>query len=152
MISGFLWNLFVSISTNSFSQLNSRFNIIWLVRFINNICFYYRAYAIIIGIAFPLLTITMNTLFSKVLGPIRQGKQQGSYYFNRYNLSTYLRYFTSIECFCENDWTSIDFRPIFQFWTATSLAASMFGNFVNTYCVDSIIQTNDSDGWQGYQK
>jgi len=42
-----------------------------------NVWYFYGTYALIIGLAFPLLTITMNSLFSKILGPRRQGKQQG---------------------------------------------------------------------------
>lgn len=42
-----------------------------------NLFYFYGIYALIIGLSFPLLTITMNSLFSKILGPRRQGKQQG---------------------------------------------------------------------------
>ncbi|CAD5220392.1 unnamed protein product [Bursaphelenchus okinawaensis] len=42
-----------------------------------NIYLYYGSYVILIGTAFPLLTITLTTLFSKILGPRRQGTQQG---------------------------------------------------------------------------
>ncbi|KAI6189959.1 hypothetical protein M3Y97_00064600 [Aphelenchoides bicaudatus] len=38
---------------------------------------FYGSYSLIIGLSFPLLTLTMNSLFSKILGPRRQGKQQG---------------------------------------------------------------------------
>uniref|UniRef100_A0A0N4ZQA4 MFS domain-containing protein n=1 Tax=Parastrongyloides trichosuri TaxID=131310 RepID=A0A0N4ZQA4_PARTI len=38
---------------------------------------YLIAFALIIGIAFPTINIAMNTLFSKILGPRRQGTQQG---------------------------------------------------------------------------
>ncbi|KAI6175333.1 hypothetical protein M3Y97_00677500 [Aphelenchoides bicaudatus] len=42
-----------------------------------NVWFYYFAYVVFIGISFPLLTITLNVLFSRILGPRRQGTQQG---------------------------------------------------------------------------
>ncbi|CAD5209632.1 unnamed protein product [Bursaphelenchus okinawaensis] len=42
-----------------------------------NFYIYYLSYAIVIGLAFPILTITMNTLFSRILGPRRQGTEQG---------------------------------------------------------------------------
>ncbi|KAI6172608.1 hypothetical protein M3Y98_00992300 [Aphelenchoides besseyi] len=38
---------------------------------------FYSAYAIMIGIAFPILTITTNQLFSQILGPRRQAVEQG---------------------------------------------------------------------------
>ncbi|KAE9550505.1 hypothetical protein FO519_006279 [Halicephalobus sp. NKZ332] len=42
-----------------------------------NVYLYYAAYVIVIGFAFPTMNITTTTLFSKVLGPRRQGTQQG---------------------------------------------------------------------------
>ena len=42
-----------------------------------NVYLYYIAYALVIGFAFPTMNITTTTLFSKVLGPRRQGTQQG---------------------------------------------------------------------------
>lgn len=42
-----------------------------------NIWLFYGSYALIVGLSFPLLTLTMNSLFSKIIGPRRQGKQQG---------------------------------------------------------------------------
>lgn len=42
-----------------------------------NIYLFYISYVILIGLAFPLLTITLNTLFSNILGPRRQGTEQG---------------------------------------------------------------------------
>ncbi|KAI6213518.1 hypothetical protein M3Y94_00159800 [Aphelenchoides besseyi] len=42
-----------------------------------NIWVYYISYSLIIGLSFPMLTISLNTLFSKVLGPVRQGTEQG---------------------------------------------------------------------------
>uniref|UniRef100_A0A914Z4U3 Major facilitator superfamily (MFS) profile domain-containing protein n=1 Tax=Panagrolaimus superbus TaxID=310955 RepID=A0A914Z4U3_9BILA len=42
-----------------------------------NAYLYYSAYVLIIGVAFPTLNITTTTLFSKILGPRRQGTQQG---------------------------------------------------------------------------
>lgn len=38
---------------------------------------YYAAYVLLIGLSFPVLNIAMPTLFSYVLGPRRQGTQQG---------------------------------------------------------------------------
>ncbi|KAI6230199.1 hypothetical protein M3Y99_01086900 [Aphelenchoides fujianensis] len=38
---------------------------------------YYGSYALIVGLSFPMLTISLNSLFSKVLGPIKQGTEQG---------------------------------------------------------------------------
>ncbi|CAD5213064.1 unnamed protein product [Bursaphelenchus okinawaensis] len=50
----------------------------WCVRMnAVNVYLYYGSYAIVIGLAFPLLNITMNTLFSRILGPRRQGTEQG---------------------------------------------------------------------------
>jgi MFS transporter, ceroid-lipofuscinosis neuronal protein 7 len=42
-----------------------------------NVWVYYSAYVLFIGLAFPVLNIAMNTLFSHILGPRRQGTQQG---------------------------------------------------------------------------
>lgn len=42
-----------------------------------NVWVFFVSYALIIGLAFPLMQITLNTLFSKVLGPRRQGTEQG---------------------------------------------------------------------------
>ncbi|KAE9550506.1 hypothetical protein FO519_006280 [Halicephalobus sp. NKZ332] len=42
-----------------------------------NVYLYYIAYIIVIGFAFPTLNITTSILFSKILGPRRQGTQQG---------------------------------------------------------------------------
>ena len=42
-----------------------------------NVYLYYIAYVLVIGFAFPTMNITTTTLFSKVLGPRRQGTQQG---------------------------------------------------------------------------
>uniref|UniRef100_A0AC34GJH5 Uncharacterized protein n=1 Tax=Panagrolaimus sp. ES5 TaxID=591445 RepID=A0AC34GJH5_9BILA len=42
-----------------------------------NVYLYYAAYIIVIGFAFPIMNITVTTLFSKILGPRRQGTQQG---------------------------------------------------------------------------
>ncbi|KAI6187100.1 hypothetical protein M3Y98_00205800 [Aphelenchoides besseyi] len=42
-----------------------------------NVFVYFASYILCIGIAFPLLTITLTSLFSKILGPRRQGTEQG---------------------------------------------------------------------------
>lgn len=42
-----------------------------------NVYLYYVMYILVIGLAFPTMNITTTTLFSKVLGPRRQGTQQG---------------------------------------------------------------------------
>uniref|UniRef100_A0A914YT60 Major facilitator superfamily (MFS) profile domain-containing protein n=1 Tax=Panagrolaimus superbus TaxID=310955 RepID=A0A914YT60_9BILA len=42
-----------------------------------NVFLYYISYIIALGFAFPIMNITTTTLFSKVLGPRRQGLQQG---------------------------------------------------------------------------
>uniref|UniRef100_A0A914EB48 Major facilitator superfamily (MFS) profile domain-containing protein n=1 Tax=Acrobeloides nanus TaxID=290746 RepID=A0A914EB48_9BILA len=42
-----------------------------------NVWVYYITYVIAIGCAFPSVNITMSTLFSRILGPRRQGTQQG---------------------------------------------------------------------------
>uniref|UniRef100_A0A914DXI8 Major facilitator superfamily (MFS) profile domain-containing protein n=1 Tax=Acrobeloides nanus TaxID=290746 RepID=A0A914DXI8_9BILA len=42
-----------------------------------NVWLYYVSYCIIIGTAFPNLNISLNTLFSQIIGPRRQGTQQG---------------------------------------------------------------------------
>uniref|UniRef100_A0A914QEY7 Major facilitator superfamily (MFS) profile domain-containing protein n=1 Tax=Panagrolaimus davidi TaxID=227884 RepID=A0A914QEY7_9BILA len=42
-----------------------------------NVYLYYTAYVIALGFAFPVLNITVATIFSKILGPRRQGTQQG---------------------------------------------------------------------------
>jgi hypothetical protein len=38
---------------------------------------YYCGMVLLIGSAFPLINVSMNTLFSKVIGPRMQAKQQG---------------------------------------------------------------------------
>ncbi|CEF61823.1 Major facilitator superfamily and Major facilitator superfamily domain, general substrate transporter and Major facilitator superfamily domain-containing protein [Strongyloides ratti] len=38
---------------------------------------YLISFSIIVGMGFPIINIAMNTLFSKILGPRRQGTQQG---------------------------------------------------------------------------
>jgi len=38
---------------------------------------YYSSYVLLIGLSFPVLNIAMTTLFSTILGPRRQGTQQG---------------------------------------------------------------------------
>ncbi|KAI6191947.1 hypothetical protein M3Y97_00283000 [Aphelenchoides bicaudatus] len=42
-----------------------------------NVVLFYLSYVFIIGFAFAMVNITLNTLFSKILGPRRQGTQQG---------------------------------------------------------------------------
>uniref|UniRef100_A0A914HGQ2 MIR domain-containing protein n=1 Tax=Globodera rostochiensis TaxID=31243 RepID=A0A914HGQ2_GLORO len=42
-----------------------------------NVWLYYCSYVVCIGLTFPVLNIAMNTLFSHILGPRRQGTQQG---------------------------------------------------------------------------
>uniref|UniRef100_A0A914XVC4 Major facilitator superfamily (MFS) profile domain-containing protein n=1 Tax=Panagrolaimus superbus TaxID=310955 RepID=A0A914XVC4_9BILA len=42
-----------------------------------NVYVYYIAYVILIGMSFPNLNISMNTLFSKIIGPRPQAAQQG---------------------------------------------------------------------------
>lgn len=42
-----------------------------------NVWVYYVTYVICIGFAYPSINITMSTLFSRILGPRRQGTQQG---------------------------------------------------------------------------
>ncbi|KAL3082806.1 hypothetical protein niasHS_010608 [Heterodera schachtii] len=42
-----------------------------------NVWLFYSSYVVCIGLAFPVLNIAMNTLFSHILGPRRQGTQQG---------------------------------------------------------------------------
>ncbi|KAI6176062.1 hypothetical protein M3Y97_00758200 [Aphelenchoides bicaudatus] len=42
-----------------------------------NMWVFYGSYVILIGIAFPVITITLNVLFSRILGPRRQGTEQG---------------------------------------------------------------------------
>jgi MFS family permease len=42
-----------------------------------NIWLFYGSYALIIGLSFPVLTLTLNSLFSKIIGPRHQGKQHG---------------------------------------------------------------------------
>jgi ceroid-lipofuscinosis MFS transporter 7 len=39
--------------------------------------YFYACYILCIGLAFPNINITINTLFSKIIGPRRQGTQQG---------------------------------------------------------------------------
>jgi hypothetical protein len=45
-----------------------------------NVWVYYGFYVLFIGISFPLLTITLTTLFSRILGPRRQGTQQVGFF------------------------------------------------------------------------
>ncbi|KAI1695818.1 major facilitator superfamily domain-containing protein [Ditylenchus destructor] len=42
-----------------------------------NVGLYYATYIIVIGLAFPMQNIALNTLFSKIIGPRWQGTQQG---------------------------------------------------------------------------
>uniref|UniRef100_A0A1I8BP39 MFS domain-containing protein n=1 Tax=Meloidogyne hapla TaxID=6305 RepID=A0A1I8BP39_MELHA len=42
-----------------------------------NVWLYFISYVVFIGLAFPILNIAMNTLFSHIIGPRRQGTQQG---------------------------------------------------------------------------
>ncbi|CAD5230708.1 unnamed protein product [Bursaphelenchus xylophilus] len=42
-----------------------------------NVWVFFLSYTIVIGLTFPLMQITLNTLFSKILGPRRQGSEQG---------------------------------------------------------------------------
>ncbi|KAH7716128.1 Protein Y53G8AR.7 a [Aphelenchoides avenae] len=42
-----------------------------------NVWLYYGFYIVCVGLGFPILNITLTTLFSKILGPRRQGTQQG---------------------------------------------------------------------------
>ncbi|KAI1699631.1 major facilitator superfamily domain-containing protein [Ditylenchus destructor] len=42
-----------------------------------NVVLYYATYIIVIGLAFPMQNIALNTLFSKIIGPRWQGTQQG---------------------------------------------------------------------------
>ncbi|KAH7728844.1 Protein Y53G8AR.7 a [Aphelenchoides avenae] len=42
-----------------------------------NVWVYYGSYIVLIGLSFPNMNIALNTLFSKILGPRRQGTQQG---------------------------------------------------------------------------
>jgi MFS transporter, ceroid-lipofuscinosis neuronal protein 7 len=42
-----------------------------------NVWLYYAAMLICIGFAFPNINVTMNTLFSRIIGPRMQSKQQG---------------------------------------------------------------------------
>uniref|UniRef100_A0A914LCQ6 Major facilitator superfamily (MFS) profile domain-containing protein n=3 Tax=Meloidogyne TaxID=189290 RepID=A0A914LCQ6_MELIC len=42
-----------------------------------NVWIYFISYVVFIGFAFPILNIAMNTLFSHIIGPRRQGTQQG---------------------------------------------------------------------------
>jgi len=42
-----------------------------------NVHVYYTTYVLMIGLAYTVLNIAMTTLFSRVLGPRRQGTQQG---------------------------------------------------------------------------
>jgi MFS transporter, ceroid-lipofuscinosis neuronal protein 7 len=39
--------------------------------------YFYSCYILFIGLAFPNINVTLNTIFSKVIGPRRQGTQQG---------------------------------------------------------------------------
>jgi hypothetical protein len=41
-----------------------------------NVWFYYGCYILFIGLSIPILTISMTTLFSQILGPRRQGINQ----------------------------------------------------------------------------
>uniref|UniRef100_A0A0N4ZEU1 MFS domain-containing protein n=1 Tax=Parastrongyloides trichosuri TaxID=131310 RepID=A0A0N4ZEU1_PARTI len=42
-----------------------------------NLWVYIISYPVIIGIAFPIINVAMNTLYSKIIGPRRQGTMQG---------------------------------------------------------------------------
>ena len=42
-----------------------------------NIWVYYFSIIIFIGLSFPNINVTMNTLFSRIIGPRMQGTQQG---------------------------------------------------------------------------
>uniref|UniRef100_A0A914RBJ4 Major facilitator superfamily (MFS) profile domain-containing protein n=1 Tax=Panagrolaimus davidi TaxID=227884 RepID=A0A914RBJ4_9BILA len=42
-----------------------------------NVYLYYTAYVIVIGFAYSLVNVTLTTLYSKILGPRRQGVTQG---------------------------------------------------------------------------
>uniref|UniRef100_A0AC35ERG8 Uncharacterized protein n=2 Tax=Panagrolaimus sp. PS1159 TaxID=55785 RepID=A0AC35ERG8_9BILA len=42
-----------------------------------NVYLYYISYIILIGTCFPNINISLNTLFSKIIGPRPQGTQQG---------------------------------------------------------------------------
>lgn len=42
-----------------------------------NVFFYYTLEVLSVGIAFPNINVTMNTLFSKIIGPRLQATQQG---------------------------------------------------------------------------
>uniref|UniRef100_A0A914NF51 Major facilitator superfamily (MFS) profile domain-containing protein n=1 Tax=Meloidogyne incognita TaxID=6306 RepID=A0A914NF51_MELIC len=59
----------VGCDTSKFSWCNS-------VRSINPF-YFYICYILFIGLAFPSLNVSLNTLFSKIIGPRRQGFQQG---------------------------------------------------------------------------
>jgi hypothetical protein len=76
-----------------------------------NIWFYYGAYIILIGISFPFFTMTLTTLFSKILGPIRQGTQQV--------ISIMLYFFQS--------------SPFQGFFQASSAVARMIGPVISSF-------------------
>nr|CAD2183993.1 unnamed protein product [Meloidogyne enterolobii] len=59
----------VGCDTSKFSWCNS-------VRSTNPF-YFYICYILFIGLAFPSLNVSLNTLFSKIIGPRRQGFQQG---------------------------------------------------------------------------
>lgn len=42
-----------------------------------NVWVYYTLMILLIGLGFPNINVTMNTLFSRIIGPRMQGKQQG---------------------------------------------------------------------------
>lgn len=42
-----------------------------------NLWVYYFSIVIFIGLSFPNINVTMNTLFSRIIGPRMQGTQQG---------------------------------------------------------------------------
>lgn len=39
--------------------------------------FFYLCYVLFIGVAFPSMNVALTTLFSKIIGPRRQGTEQG---------------------------------------------------------------------------
>jgi hypothetical protein len=41
-----------------------------------NVWLYYGAYVVLIGLAFAMLSVALNTLFSSILGPGQQGIEQ----------------------------------------------------------------------------
>uniref|UniRef100_A0A914UNU1 Uncharacterized protein n=1 Tax=Plectus sambesii TaxID=2011161 RepID=A0A914UNU1_9BILA len=47
-----------------------------------NVWLYMISYVLLIGFAFPLINISMSTLYSKIIGPRRQGTMQGLFFFS----------------------------------------------------------------------